>query len=351
MSAHCANGQACITSQEFEFPVNGDWSSVCLTPESTRAALAAQFVMNSGDCDIDGLCVTSHNWPEAYGHQHNCQIDIPAGSTAFVDSFATEAGFDFLTVNGQRYSGATFPAGVVAEGSLEWVSDGSIAHSGWRVCLQRLPVCDTEITFPGKGCPSSGACLNDNTAYSTLEEAWAQCDQVDGCGNILLWTNGNYYLRRDTDPDVSAGRTLSHCPGFSSVPEIRPECGSVRPEPVSPGKGCPPDDICLNDNTPYSTLNEAWAQCEHNIECGNILHWTNGNYYLRRDTDPDVAEGATTHFCHGNPFAPFVVNSGDCAIDGDCVTSPNIPEAYTHQHNCQIDIPAGSTAVVESFNT
>lgn len=172
-------------------------------------------------------------------------------------------------------------------------------------CPEVAPaVCDSQWVAPGKGC--GGNCLNGNTPYNTLEEAWAQCEQVDGCGNILEWTNGNFYLRRDTDPDVAdgSGRTLSHCPGFSAPPEFRSECGSDLPVPVSPGKGCPVGGSCLNDNTPYSTLEEAWAQCEQVSNCGNILMWTNGNYYLRRDTDPDVTTGLTMPFCLGLSSAP-----------------------------------------------
>lgn len=60
--------------------------------------------------------------------------------------------------------------------------------------------------------------MNDNTPYSTLDEAWAQCALVSGCDNILEWTNGNYYMRRATDPDVTQGRTIPFCLGLSEAP-------------------------------------------------------------------------------------------------------------------------------------
>jgi len=204
--------------------------------------------------------------------------------------------------------------------------------------------CEAEWVFPGKGCPPVGTCLNGNTPYSTLEEAWAQCEQVSECGNILHWTNGNYYLRRDTDPAWTAGHTLSHCPGFSSVPETRPECGSEQPVPASPGKGCG-GGSCLNGNTPYSTLEEAWAQCELVNGCGNILRWTNGNYYLRRDTDPDVTtEGvhSTTPFClgmiHAAPTPP--------EPSSQCTYSPGDGVGGTEQHIGAAGSPEECAAMV-----
>ena len=51
----------------------------------------------------------------------------------------------------------------------------------------------------GKYC-GDGGCINSNTGYSTLLEAWNNCGQVLGCGFIMLYSDNKYYLRRNSDP-------------------------------------------------------------------------------------------------------------------------------------------------------
>jgi hypothetical protein len=61
---------------------------------------------------------------------------------------------------------------------------------------------------PGKNCPDNAddsTCINGNKGYSSLKEAWDDCGQVDECGAVMLFKNGQYYLRRASDPDRPAG--------------------------------------------------------------------------------------------------------------------------------------------------
>jgi len=77
-----------------------------------------------------------------------------------------------------------------------------------RICKQGTdcPV-PTAHTTVGKGCPAGGpGCLNANRAYDTLDAAWTACGTVSGCGNILSWYDGKFYLRRTTDPSVPWGQ-------------------------------------------------------------------------------------------------------------------------------------------------
>ena len=50
--------------------------------------------------------------------------------------FHTEANYDYVTINGQRFQGTTGPSNVaVAAGSsFTWRSDGSVANSGFTIC-------------------------------------------------------------------------------------------------------------------------------------------------------------------------------------------------------------------------
>jgi len=61
----------------------------------------------------------------------------------------------------------------------------------------------------GKACPV-GNCLNKNTPYDTLYEAWQACSVVYECGHVMLWTNGKYFLRRLSDPTSSLGKLYTY---------------------------------------------------------------------------------------------------------------------------------------------
>jgi len=68
--------------------------------------------------------------------------------------------------------------------------------------------------------------------------------------------------------------------------------------------GCPSDrtDSCVAGNRDYAVFSDAWAACGRVPECGAIMKWTSGNYYLRRADDPKVdIPGAWSMYytCHG----------------------------------------------------
>lgn len=54
-------------------------------------------------------------------------------------------------------------------------------------------------------------------------------------------------------------------------------------------KGCPTDSMssCVANNKNYATFADAWAACGAIPECGVIMRWTDGGYFLRRSSDPD----------------------------------------------------------------
>jgi hypothetical protein len=95
----------------------------------------------TGTCQITdgygGTCATSPNYPELYSNDETCIIRAPVGATLDVQSFQTENGYDFLTVNGARYDGSSGPNGVMlATSDIYWFSDSSIRQSGWKICFQ-----------------------------------------------------------------------------------------------------------------------------------------------------------------------------------------------------------------------
>ena len=79
--------------------------------------------------------------------------------------------------------------------------------------------------------------------------------------------------------------------------------------PVSPdgvGKNCPGTSAgCLNGNTGIPTLAEAWERCGEVADCGYIMKYVNGMFYLRRSSDPDrVDMEGFTYDCNSNTRNP-----------------------------------------------
>ena len=68
----------------------------------------------------------------------------------------------------------------------------------------------------------------------------------------------------------------AHCKACPAPPEVLP----------SKGKNCQ-SNICLNSNTGYDTFVQAWTRCGEVAECGFIMRYDDGKYYLRRTSDPD----------------------------------------------------------------
>ena len=91
----------------------------------------------SGPCVVSGQCVHSHNYPGSYANREHCTLQPVDGQPLRVKAFNTEEGFDFLTINGVRYSGSggtdehgnSIPEDIVPDREITWSSDGSAVRS------------------------------------------------------------------------------------------------------------------------------------------------------------------------------------------------------------------------------
>jgi len=103
------------------------------------------WVSATGGCRVDGSCVESPNYPSDYSANQACtlEINVYAAMPIIVESFSTESWFDYLTVNGHRYSGSDWwwwkagPIGVTPTTHIHWSSDFSWQRRGWRMCANR----------------------------------------------------------------------------------------------------------------------------------------------------------------------------------------------------------------------
>jgi hypothetical protein len=124
-----------VTKQGWKLcPAEGPPSTLLPTPAPPTTA---PWIKVSGPCtvDTDG-CALSPNYPGKYGNNEECYILIlnPAAFPIQVSDFDTEKDYDFLTVDGESYSGATFPGDVIPTGFISWASDSSVTRSGWKLC-------------------------------------------------------------------------------------------------------------------------------------------------------------------------------------------------------------------------
>ena len=123
----------------------------------------------------------------------------------------------------------------------------------------------------GKDCPSNNAsCLNSNTGYSTVAEATTQCNSVADCGGVFSHTNGEYYLRRSSDPDIVGSANNFCSKGGRSPRAATPVTYSMhlnrlyqRPSSTGPA---------LGNVFPSVTLEQMKAACTAHAECDSFQY-------------------------------------------------------------------------------
>lgn len=109
--------------------------TVLPTPAPTAAPEAWRVILGPCTVESDG-CARSPNYPGNYDNDEGCVIEVlnPSAFPIQVSNFDTEYGYDILTVNGRKYSGATSPSGEMPTGYITWDSDGSVTRPGWKLC-------------------------------------------------------------------------------------------------------------------------------------------------------------------------------------------------------------------------
>jgi len=141
-----------------------DWAQNCpvncakangaplLTATNTPSTPTPTLEITGTGCTVDDVCVQSKNYPDYYGNSESCSVNVPANQAISVEAFNTEAGFDFLTVNGQAYSGTgscssnscggrsgiDYSLVTASENAISWRTDGSVTRTGWRICFRQL---------------------------------------------------------------------------------------------------------------------------------------------------------------------------------------------------------------------
>lgn len=111
-------------------------------------ASAVMWAAVTGNCTLDGACVQSPNYPQDYGNNERCtlQIDKALSVPIRVERFKTESAHDYLIVNGKHYSGSAGPNDITPTASISWTTDSSVVKSGWRLCAAKKVATTTTTT-------------------------------------------------------------------------------------------------------------------------------------------------------------------------------------------------------------
>mgnify|MGYP006103604013 CR=1 FL=1 len=120
-----------------------------LSEQNATKLNTAPFQVIKGDCKVSGThfnstggaCVSSPHFPYQYQNNEECVIATNTqGLPLYVLRFETEAGYDFMWVNGQDFSGpyAAFLHGLVPHTVIAWSSDQIKVGWGWQMCVCAL---------------------------------------------------------------------------------------------------------------------------------------------------------------------------------------------------------------------
>jgi hypothetical protein len=139
----------------------------------------------SGPCTISDGCVRSPNYPLEYGTDHSCYMYLAAPSvTVSVRSFDSEAYWDYMFINGQRYSGDGAVSGVLGVTStISWSSDSTAARSGWEICSVAVAWDSSGVT----------AAEGNSTAQDPVQEMEATADGASATSQQTETTTDGHY--------------------------------------------------------------------------------------------------------------------------------------------------------------
>merc|ERR1712232_241723 len=282
------------------------------------------WIVLSGDCsfDVGGECIRSPNFPENYGNNEACEIGVNpsrwTSSSLVANSFDTEARWDTLTVNGQRYCGSTVTFnGVVPTRSILWTSDGSVVRSGWSICRDM------------GGSPTTIATTTTSTAITTTtstttspmfgDRPWivlsGDCS-FDVGGECIRSPNfpENYGNNEACEIGVNPSRwTSSSLVANSFDTEARWDTLTVN------GQRYSGSTVTFNGVVPTRSI-----------------LWTSDGSVVRSGWSICMR----TTFTTTPSSAPWMVLSGNCNLDAsaECVTSPNYPQVYANNDACEIGV-------------
>ena len=94
----------------------------------------------TGDCNVQGDCVSSNNYPSNHGNSESCEIRMLQDASLSVGAtFSLETCCDHLMIQGLDVeSSDAVPATLSSGETFTWSTDGSVTSEGWQICFTEL---------------------------------------------------------------------------------------------------------------------------------------------------------------------------------------------------------------------
>jgi hypothetical protein len=315
------------------------------------------FRVTQGACATDGNCFTSPNFPANYDNDEYCTIVVDTDVSLVVQSFATEAGYDYLSVNDYYYagSGVGLEGLVVRAGDIiTWSSDYTVTDQGFSICS-------------GGTCPSSAHAqrliLSCTKLLCVLSVGMVWNPQMLHLLLLLLLLLPLHlrfvlplllllllYLLVGTRPSMSLVFGVApHVPLTMSI-------ALVRPQTHAPCTGSMCGTGCVTGVREVATVEELTAALNdaalHYVRITQDLFLVQQIVFAR--TTPLVVEGACGGGTRGCKIAPFADNAafteiwgsscsdwaGACALDSGYYISacpvPGAPAVGVDESTCEV---------------
>ena len=268
-------------------------------PETTWHNAAFRWEQKpSGKCQIEGACLSSPHFPNPYGPRERCEVSLPPFSVIRIVNFSTEIKYDYLTINGYKYSGSgesVMGATGVLWSNISWRSYSyrRASHGGWRICVEKPPSCSdglelVPVAIPD--CPPSG-------------EDLPNCN--DAAPGELCEGDGRCGTRKD----------INNCyDKFHTYPATR--------------------DVYQKAATRTSTV--AMTTVTRTTRTATTMTKTS----TTSTTTPLAFRSAGEQWIVGGP----------CTVDDRCLISPNYPR-YGPNQSCVASLPPFSVIRIQAFET
>merc|ERR1719300_4433 len=278
---------------------------------TTPPGSGSDYFTFSGDCDVQGDCVSSNNYPSVHGNGESCYVTmLQDASVTPGGTFNLETCCDHLMIRGSDIeSSYAVPFFLTAGETFIWTSDGSVSREGWQLCFSGD--CDARGKTTSKYFSMSGDCDARGDCVSS-----SNYPNVHGHGDICTVT----MLQ---DAAVIPGSTF----------EIETCCDHLMIRGVDTEN---PSDI-------PSTLAK-----------GERFSWTSDNDVSRKGWQICFSEGSDQSSSRSSSGSIYFTMTGDCDVQGDCVSSSNYPNVHGHGEICTVtmlqhaNVTPGSTFSLET---
>jgi cathepsin B len=113
---------------------------------SSAKSLSSSLVVQEGPCQLTGDgCLSSPNYPAAYGQEEYCKITVSSATPVRIVRFETEDDSDYLMIENKAHSGkvdrimGADGAYELQKGDIIWTSDAAGEGPGWKLCPPETP--------------------------------------------------------------------------------------------------------------------------------------------------------------------------------------------------------------------